>query len=167
MPILGRIINELIERDADKYFTKKVREFKGKIVGTNENSELYGELHDVNGFRFLNFKILGPLNVHVYRGCKLYFEGGSQTLEIESDSQEIFSDRSKTLGIGFTSIDIDLEGVEEKLRAGNFNHLKFQLEKTVIVFNIDTPAFIDALDTPVDPDDTEMGNENMDPFLQG
>jgi hypothetical protein len=164
--MIGRLFNEILERDADAYFTKKVREFKGKIIGANENSELFGELNDVNGFKFLNLKILSPLNVHVYKGCKLFFAFESEILEVESDSLEIYTDYSKKLKMGITSIDVDLENIEETLRSRNLKSIRFEIEKNIISFEIHHPNFIEVLDTPVEPDDTQMGNESMDPFMQ-
>lgn len=164
--MIGRIVNFILEKEVDAIFTKKVNAFTGKCFAQNEDSEIYGELSEINGFKFLNFKILGPLNIHVYNGCKVMFESGSETVEIESDTLEIQTEYSKQLKIGITSFDIDLESsLEEQLRNKSIVKFDIIIDKKTLSFALNTAALIEILDIVAEPEDTKMGNENLDPFM--
>lgn len=168
MALIGKIVNTLMESEADALLTKKVQSFKGKLFATGDDGDLFGELSDINGFKFLNFKILGPLNVHIYNGCKIIFESASKKHEIESDSLEIYTDYSKKLNLGITEFDIDLvEELENILRNETITSIQISINKKILSFTPDMVILKEILDNAVEPGESEMGNESMDPFLAG
>lgn len=165
MALAGQIIKYIIDKQSDDFFTKKIAEFKGTCFASNSDHEIYGELGIVNDFKYLTFTIMGPLKVHVYQGCKLFFETGNQPVEIESDSLEIQTDYSKKLQLGMTAFDIDLtEELENTLRNDNISSIKIVINKTALLFECDKANMIEILNSVIEHDETEMGNENMDPF---
>jgi hypothetical protein len=166
--MIGRILNYILEKDVDALFTKKINAFTGKCFAQNEDSEIYGELSEINGFKFLNFKILGPFYTHVYNGCKVIFENANETVEVESDTLEIHTDYSKQLKMGITSFDIDLESsLEEQMRNKSIVKFDIIIDKKTLSFVLDATALVEILNIVAEPEDTNMGNENMDPFMQG
>jgi hypothetical protein len=100
---------KIMNAQVDKMMTEKIQNFEGEPVATSDTSGLYAALIDLNGFQFLNIKLVAPLNINTYNGCNVKFTSKSTDLEIESDTTEISTDFSSKLGIGITEFDLDLE----------------------------------------------------------
>ena len=125
------------ESDLDKRMSEKITQFEGQIIGENEEFLLYAELLVLDEFKFLKFRILGPLSVEVFDGCKLFFRSDMGNLEIESDTLEIATDYSRKLKIGVTEFDIDLD-VELINMVDNQNLVSLQIaiKKSILQFKI-------------------------------
>ena len=125
------------ESDLDKRMSEKITQFEGQIIGENEEFLLYAELLVLDEFKFLKFRILGPLSVEVFDGCKLFFRSDMGNLEIESDTLEIATDYSRKLKIGVTEFDIDLD-VELINMVDNQNLVSLQIaiKKSNLQFKI-------------------------------
>jgi len=161
------IISQLLERDLDNFWTAKIKAFKGKSFAANGNTEVFGEMQEINGFKFLNLKIVAPLNVHTFKGCKIVFKTSSGELQRESDSVEIHTDYSKQLSMGITTFDMDLdEELEEMIRNKTIQQIQVTIDKHVVNCSItDTDVLVDILNHPVDNSDSEMPSGNSGSVL--
>ena len=63
MPRILNLLKAVANTDLDKMMTAKIKAFSGEPVASNEDFELYIELTEINGFKFLNIKLLGPFNL--------------------------------------------------------------------------------------------------------
>ena len=103
------ILGTWMRKEADKLSTARINSFEGKPFASNDYSKICAKAFELNKFKFLKIAVIGPLNVNTDEGCKVIFEmDGKELPEIESDSTEIKTDFSDTLGVGFTEFDIDL-----------------------------------------------------------
>lgn len=164
---IGRILFYIIEHDGDALISRNIQNFNGILLAENKDSELYGKIYEVNGFKFLNLKILGPYNIHVYNGCQVIFSSDKKTKEIESDSLEIFSDYSKKLKLGITSFDIDLEEtLETDIRQNEFQNILILIDKNPICFAFNHLSFMKLFEQPMNNDEGKgiNGNEKADPY---
>lgn len=106
---LFRALTHLANLDLDKMMKAKIESFQDKSIAANDRFELFCETREINGFHFLNIKLLGPFDIHTYDGCNLTFVSNMGSYELESDTMEIDTDFSASLNIGITEFDIDLE----------------------------------------------------------
>jgi len=109
MGIFGRLMVMDANLTYDKIMKEKLEAMDAAPLASNENSELHGELLDVNGFQFIGLKLVGPMKIESFQGCDLTFSGSFGEFEMESDSMEIKTGYSRGLKIGITEFDIDLD----------------------------------------------------------
>ena len=143
--------------------TEKIARFQGKSFAGNENSEVFGELLDVNGFKFLNIKLVGPFKTHVYKGCKVVFQAEGKNFEVDSDSLEINTDYSRKLSIGITTFDIDLDGeLEAAIRQNSVKAMEVIIDRSRLFYHItDAGALVSILENPVS-DNAEIDESNVE-----
>lgn len=96
-------------KEIDKIITEKIKNFEGIELAVDAHSSVFVTASEVNGFRFLEFHVVGPMNLQLNTGCEVTINGNLGKIELESDNQEINTDFSETMGIGITLIEIDLE----------------------------------------------------------
>jgi len=99
----------LMKRDVDNLMTEKIQRMHGTEIAGNDTAGLLIQFAELNGFKFLEFQVIAPLKVKTFKGCVVTIKGAKGSLEIESDTMEIDTDYSKSLGLGITEFDIDLE----------------------------------------------------------
>lgn len=167
------ILKKLMDIAADELMTKKVKAFKGVPFGKNDDSEVYADLIDLNGFRFLTIKILGPLNIKTYKGCFTHFKSGDGTIKLEADTMEIETDYSQKIKLGITRYDIDLtEELERLIRAKKIFSIQIVFENKAVHFDVESPdILINVIDSEpqIDGDNLDdladkMGNNDPYPY---
>lgn len=133
----------LMEMQADGILTEKIKKFKGMAFAGNQNTEVFGELVNVSGFKFLTITLMGCPKVKTFKGCKVGFKGESFKLELESDTLEIDTDYSNKLRMGITSFDIDLEPeLENAIRQHQVQILEVTFGREFFVYNIHQPEML-------------------------
>lgn len=163
------IISFVEERINEKAVKGKIDQLEGRVFAKNEKAWAFAELVTVAEYRFLSIRLVGPLKVQTFKGCKLVFEGNSQHIELDSDTVEIKTDFSKKLGVGITDFDIDLEiGLEDLFRQKTFTTMRVVIEKETFVFEITHPeAIVKVLEeqqTTDEPEDLDLGQETQSPI---
>ena len=131
------LLKIIAESDLDKRMSEKISQFKDQVIGENEDFLLCAELLVLDEFKFLKFRILGPLKVDVFEGCRLLFRSEMGDLEIESDTLEIATDYSRKIKIGITEFDIDLDAeLINMVDYQNLECLQIAIKKSNLEFKI-------------------------------
>ncbi len=144
--MIGGLLRRKMEIDAEAFMVEKIKNFKGAVIGRGENSILCAEFREVDGFQFLGFKILSPLNIKVYQGCDIEFSGHGKTLKIESDSLEIETDFSKSYQLGITEFDIDLEDdLIQMIQEDKVQTIGIKFKKKSVVFSVSNLEYLKKL----------------------
>ena len=131
-----RAFLKIIANQADKFLAEKIKQFECLEVGENENSFFGLEYTDLNGFKFLEFKLVCPIEFNTYKGCNVIFHTETEFLEIESDTKEIISTYSTNINLGISEFEIDLE--EELINLilnEKINSIEIVYNKESILFN--------------------------------
>ena len=106
-------IGSAIIKDAKKFLDKaamvQVEAFKQPSFGKGDAGTLHGERSDANGYRFLRITLFGTPNIKCVKGCTLIFEGASGNITCASDTKDIESVYSETIGKGITTFEIYLD----------------------------------------------------------
>lgn len=149
------VLRHLAEKQADQAMTQKVNNFKGKAFAASDNTEVFGEMLEINGFKFLNIKLVGPLKVKTFKGCTVVFHAPAKQIELESDTMEIDTDYSRKISLGITGFDIDLEEeLETLIREKSITHFDVTIDKKTYVYTVNNPGVLaEIMDQPVSDDD--------------
>lgn len=152
------ILSNWLSKEADKISSGRINSFKEKAFAENDSSKIYGRAFELNGFKFLKLTILGPLQVKTHDGCKVKFEVDNHELPaIDSDSTEIKTDFSGSLGIGLTEFDLDVDdALIAQLNEKEVNSISISFPNNFIKFLIQDPTLLRAaLVIPVVPEPEE------------
>lgn len=142
------LLNIIASKDLENIMTEKINTFKGNPVATNEDFEVYFDVLFLDEFKFLNIKVLGPLNIETLDGCMLNFISDNNNLQIESDSMEIISDFSRKLNIGITEFDIDLdEDLITLIENDSINTILLTIKKNTFTFSVKDQKQLNTLIT--------------------
>ena len=140
------LLKIIAESDLDKRMSEKISQFEDQIIGENEDFLLCAELLVLDEFKFLKFRILGPLKVDVFEGCKLLFKSEMGNLEIESDTLEIATDYSRKIKIGITEFDIDLDAeLINMVDHQNLESLQIVIKKSNLEFKFTDQKLLQAI----------------------
>ena len=132
------LLSMLIEEDAEKLSTEKIKSFKGTPIAEALNAKLFIEFLELAGFKFLKFKLFSTLEINTFKGCKVVFTSSNQEIFLDSDTMEIVTFSSKKLKIGLTEFDVDLPDdlmkmfTNEKLMSITIIHRKNGVQLRVI-----------------------------------
>lgn len=158
------ILGTWLRKEADKLSNARINSFEGKPFASNGHSNICAKAFDLNKFKFLKIAVIGPLNVNTDEGCKVIFEINNKELpEIESDSTEIKTDFSATLGIGITEFDIDLsDELQDAILNSNTAAISISIKDGFVKFLVpDTTLLKAALEIdPVIEDDLPENPES-------
>ena len=140
------LLKIIAESDLDKRMSEKISQFKDQVIGENEDFLLCAELLVLDEFKFLKFRILGPLKVDVFEGCRLLFRSEMGDLEIESDTLEIATDYSRKIKIGITEFDIDLDAeLINMVDHQNLESLQIVIKKSNLEFKFTDQKLLQAI----------------------
>lgn len=140
------LLSIIADRDLDKIMTEKIDQFQGQIVGENEDFLLYAEILAINEFEFLKLRILGPLKIETFDGSQVTFTSEEGELAIESDTMEIGTDFSKTLKVGITEFDVDLEDeLIDMIQNQNMMSVQISIKKANLGFQITNQKLLQAI----------------------
>ena len=143
------ILSSWLRIEADKLTVERIKKIKEAPFASNDYSKIFATTFEINEFKFIKIKVLGPTQVETFDGCKVKFEGAFEFIEIESDSTEINTDFSFSLGIGITEFDIDLEKelidmiIHEKLES-----ISITFSKITIKFFINDISLLKSIINP-------------------
>ena len=142
------ILGVWLRTEADKLTAEKINKFVGLPLASNDDSKIFAYYFEVNGFKFIKIKIIGPLKVETFEGCKVIFEGINESIEIESDSTEINTDYSFSLKKGITEFDADLEeNLIEMIIHERLKSISIAFNRTIIKFSIEDISILKSLVT--------------------
>lgn len=131
------IFSKVVNKGFDKMMVHKIESFEGTCIAENEDTKIYVELSDLDGFKFLNFSIIGAVNVKLFEGCTITFHSNNTSLEVESDSVEIITDFSPSLKKGITEFDIELEDqLIDLIKNETLTSISIQLKKKSFEFPV-------------------------------
>jgi len=142
---------QALNRELDRDFIRpKVQAFNEPSFGIGDAGTLHGKRADANGYAFLRIILFGTVNVKIFKGCTVIFTNTTtkKNIEIASDTQEIESYFSESLGKGMTEFEIYLKAEQfEQLRQQSHDSLTINFGKTGIfkrekyTFEVDTTQF--------------------------
>ncbi|MEM7160881.1 MAG: hypothetical protein AAF487_00440 [Bacteroidota bacterium] len=96
-------------RDYDKIVTEAIQKIDFDPIAEEGEFKFYCGSDITGGYRFLNCNIVGPFQVRTKNSCKVCFSDGHEEIEIDSETVEINTDYSDTLGIGVTAFVVEIE----------------------------------------------------------
>ena len=140
---LEKIINN---RDLDITMSEKIDQLDGDPFALSDDAQLFAEIFVMDEFKFLRFKILGPLKIESLEGCQLLFVGDETALEMESDSIEIKTDYSRKMKIGITELDVDLdEELVDVIENKNISSVQIVIKKSNLNFRITNQKLLQTI----------------------
>lgn len=140
---LEKIINN---RDLDITMSENIDQLDGDPFALSDDAQLFAEIFVMDEFKFLRFKILGPLKIESLEGCQLLFVSDEAELEMESDSIEIKTDYSRKMKIGITELDLDLdEDLADMIENKNINSLQIAIKKSKLNFRITNQKLLQTI----------------------
>ena len=140
---LEKIINN---RDLDITMSEKIDQLDGDPFALSDDSQLFAEIFVMDEFKFLRFKMLGPLKIESLEGCQLIFVGDKAELEMESDSIEIKTDYSRKMKIGITELDVDLdEELVDVIENKNISSVQIVIKKSNLNFRITNQKLLQTI----------------------
>ena len=140
---LEKIINN---RDLDITMSEKIDQLDGDPFALSDDAQLFAEIFVMDEFKFLRFKILGPLKTESLEGCQLLFVGDETALEMESDSIEIKTDYSRKMKIGITELDVDLdEELVDMIENKNIRSVQIVIKKSNLNFRISNQKLLQTI----------------------
>lgn len=159
--------NSLINRQHDQIMTKEIQNMSGKIAARSDLSELRIAKNELNEFRFLEFKVLSKLNIKTYDGGVAVFKSDKRELSLESDTMEITTEFSRSLNLGITTFEVDLEdGLQSMIETETLQSIEFRFGKKRVGFDkIDQEHFLEVLLKEEDleeSEDSETSEETED-----
>ena len=136
-----------IKRDLEAKIIPQLEAYNEPSFGKGEVGTLHGARTDANGYKFLRIRLFGTPQIKVVKGCKVTLSGPDTKFAIVSDTKDIESFYSKTLGKGITELELylkeeDLPKFKQRVetihldfgKSGFFKKLEFD-------FNIDSKKF--------------------------
>lgn len=136
------LLTALMERDVDALMTEKIKSFTGCPFAGNDKTLVFGEVSELNGFRFLGIQLVGYPRERTYKGCKIVFSGNDLEIKLDSDTMEIDTDYSDRLRMGITAFEMDLdEELQEAATAKHITQMQVIFGKTVYTFQVDAEKF--------------------------
>jgi hypothetical protein len=145
----GGILNKAKDY-LDKVATPKVRAFNEPSFGEGPMGTLHGERSDADGYKFLRVTLFGSPLIKTVKGCKIEFKSDSGKVACNSDTKDIESTYSHSLGKGITTFEIYLdEELHQSLKAPitamsiTFNKKFFG--KDILSFDIQNKKFAKIL----------------------
>ena len=150
---------------ADKAATERINSFQGTPFASNDYSKIYANLYELNGYKFVNLKIIGPVEVVTLDGCKAKFElQDGQFMEVDSDSTEINTDFSMTLGSGITEFEIDLgDELLDYINSKNISAISFSFKNSFVKFLIpDIAVLRSVVNEPIPKEEENTPEESTE-----
>ncbi|NVK65432.1 MAG: hypothetical protein HWE22_12645 [Flavobacteriales bacterium] len=149
MSIAGKIVKDAKEF-VDRAATEQVQKFNEPSFGKGDAGTLHGARTDANGYKFLHITLFGTPNIKVVKGCNLQFESSKGTISCHSDTKDIESIYSTTLGKGITSFEIYLDeslyqSLKSPVTAVDITFPRKLFRKDSFTFTIDPSIFLKLL----------------------
>ncbi len=136
-----------IKRDLDAIVTPKIEAFKEPSFAKGDVGTLHGARTDTNGYKFLRIRLFGSPQVKVVKGCTLTFSSPDTHFTLKSDTKDIESYYSKSLGKGITEFEIYLSDKELTLLKQRVEKISVDFGKSGLFkrmafdFNVDSKKF--------------------------
>ena len=134
-------------KEYDALVTNAINGINYPPVSINGDHKIYFGYDEIDGYEFLKCNLISTLKVKSTRGCFAIFSNGNEEIEIESETQEISTDHSDTLGLGVTAFVIDLEPkLKSWIESNSVASIHFNFGKKDCEFSeIDHEVFNDNL----------------------
>lgn len=107
--MFGGLFDKKETENEIKILTGPLENFQTETIASNSDTILLSSYDELDGFKFLKLRIIGPLNVRTQNGGEVKFIGESGSIICEIDNNEISTYYEKKVKIGITEVDIDLE----------------------------------------------------------
>lgn len=111
--MLKAIINAKLNKDFDKIVIARINKMAEErtAVATNPDTHfcIYLQATNLNGFNYLEFTLISPVEIKTMGGCTLTFKTDDSEYVLKSEGEVIESDYSHNSKIGVTLVDTDLE----------------------------------------------------------
>ncbi len=139
---ITNLIGRLLQKDADKHVAKMIEDYnlEDTAIAANENQMLSCQFSELAGFKFMEFSLLSEHEIETYKGCKLLIKTNTNSIELDSDTQEIESLYSPVSNKGICHFEFDLEeSLESLIENEEINYLEIVFDKIQVYFDdIDT-----------------------------
>lgn len=111
--MLKSIINAKLNKDYEKIIIAKINKMVDDrtaiAVEPETHFKVYLKATTLNGFNYLEFTLISPVEIKTMGGCTLTFAAENDSYELKSESDIIESDYSNNSKIGITLVDADLD----------------------------------------------------------
>lgn len=134
-------------KEYDALVTNAINQINYPPVSINGDHKIYFGYDEIDGYEFLKCNLISTLQVRSNKGCLAIFSNGIEEVIIESETQEISTDFSDTLGLGVTAFVIDLEPkLKSWVESNSLASIRFELGKKDCDFSqIDHEVFNENL----------------------
>ena len=120
----------------DTFTENKINNIKSEKVGESREGQLFISFQELNGYHFMNAVLLSHKNIKTLRGATLIFYSDVQTLEIQSDTQEIESDFSNVSNRWMTQIVFNVDKNEiNRINQKTYTKIYFKFKKKELIFD--------------------------------
>lgn len=144
MALFGKNKENKPKSDYDKMLVEQLDQLEAsklKPVCWNENSKIYCQANELNGFHLVTVLVTGNLKINTADGVWLTLMSEKDAFELRSDSEIVKGDYSDAANVGVTSFDVDLTdeliqfvatneltGVKIETKSGQFIKKKLSFE---------------------------------------
>lgn len=164
--MLKAAINAKLTKDYENIVIATINKLAEDKVAIAKNSEthfkLYLQATILNGFNFLAFTLVSPVEIKTTSGCTLTFTAPNASFDLKSETDVIESDYSNNNQIGITLVDTDLEDdFIDFVRANDISEISISCKvgkifKKQVSFKYES-VNMDAFNTSMVPKEAEVG----------
>lgn len=111
--MLKAILNAKLNKDFDKIVIARINKMAEERTPVAKDPDthfrIYLQATDLNGFNYLEFTVIGSVEIKTMGGCTITFKTEDSEYVLKSESEVLESDYSHNSKIGITLVDTDLE----------------------------------------------------------